>query len=45
MDDRRGARPGAEKLVLLPGGHFDPCLSGFAESSAAARDWFRRHLR
>jgi fermentation-respiration switch protein FrsA (DUF1100 family) len=31
-------------LVLLPGGHFDPYLSRFEESSAAARDWFRRHL-
>jgi fermentation-respiration switch protein FrsA (DUF1100 family)/ketosteroid isomerase-like protein len=33
-----------KKLVLLPGGHFDPYLSRFGESSAAARDWFRRHL-
>jgi len=35
---------GLEKLALLPGGHFDPYLSRFGESSAAARDWFRRHL-
>jgi fermentation-respiration switch protein FrsA (DUF1100 family) len=33
-----------KKLALLPGGHFDPYLSRFGESSAAARDWFRRHL-
>ncbi|MGX1471491.1 UNVERIFIED_CONTAM: fermentation-respiration switch protein FrsA (DUF1100 family) [Streptomyces canus] len=31
-------------LVLLPGGHFDPYLSRFEESSTAARGWFRRHL-
>lgn len=31
-------------LVLLPGGHFDPYLSNFEESSAAALEWFRRHL-
>lgn len=31
-------------LALLPGGHFDPYLSGFKESSTAALDWFRRHL-
>ena len=33
-----------KKLALLPGGHFDPSLSRFGKSSAAARDWFRRHL-
>jgi fermentation-respiration switch protein FrsA (DUF1100 family) len=33
-----------KRLVLLPGGHFDPYLSGFKESSGAAVDWFRRHL-
>ncbi|MEV6041215.1 alpha/beta hydrolase [Nonomuraea sp. NPDC052116] len=33
-----------KQLALLPGGHFDPYLSRFQESSAAARDWFRRHL-
>jgi fermentation-respiration switch protein FrsA (DUF1100 family) len=33
-----------KELVLLPGGHFDPYLSRFDESSTAARDWFRRHL-
>ena len=32
-------------LVLLPGGHFDPYTgAGFERSSAAARDWFVRHL-
>ncbi|MFD3452806.1 alpha/beta hydrolase [Streptomyces sp. NPDC058691] len=33
-----------KRLALLPGGHFDPYLSGFKESSTAALDWFRRHL-
>lgn len=33
-----------KQLALLPGGHFDPYLSGFSESSTAALDWFRRHL-
>jgi fermentation-respiration switch protein FrsA (DUF1100 family) len=33
-----------KKLALLPGGHFDPYLSRFGKSSAAARDWFRLHL-
>ncbi|MGK5638639.1 alpha/beta hydrolase [Streptomyces sp. URMC 126] len=33
-----------KKLVLLPGGHFDPYLATFEESSAAALEWFRRHL-
>ena len=33
-----------KNLALLSGGHFDPYLSRFGESSAAARDWFRRHL-
>ncbi|MFH8410218.1 alpha/beta hydrolase [Streptomyces sp. NPDC018019] len=33
-----------KKLVLLPGGHFDPYLASFEESSAAALEWFRRHL-
>ena len=35
-----------KELVLLPGGHFDPYTgAGFERSSAAARDWFVRHLR
>jgi hypothetical protein len=33
-----------KKLVLIPGGHFDPYLSNFPQSSAAALDWFRTHL-
>jgi hypothetical protein len=33
-----------KKLTLIAGGHFDPYLSGFEQSSAAARDWFRQHL-
>ncbi|MEU6572598.1 alpha/beta hydrolase [Streptomyces sp. NPDC046805] len=33
-----------KKLVLLPGGHFDPYLSGFKESSGAAVAWFRHQL-
>lgn len=33
-----------KRLVMLEGGHFDPYVSGFGESSAAAIDWFERHL-
>ena len=33
-----------KKLVTVPGGHFDPYLSRFNESSAAARAWFAEHL-
>ncbi len=33
-----------KRLVALEGGHFDPYVSGFGESSAAAIDWFKRHL-
>ena len=33
-----------KKLVTIPGGHFDAYLSGFEQSSAAARDWFVEHL-
>jgi uncharacterized protein len=33
-----------KKLVLIPGGHFDPYLAGFQMSSGAAVDWFRQHL-
>jgi hypothetical protein len=32
------------QLVLIPGGHFVPYLEEFQTSSAAARDWFLRHL-
>ena len=34
-----------KKLVILPGGHFDAYGAGFAQASAAARDWFVEHLR
>ena len=33
-----------KKLVLIPGGHFDPYLSGFERACEAAVDWFRQHL-
>jgi fermentation-respiration switch protein FrsA (DUF1100 family) len=33
-----------KKLVLIPGGHFDPYLSNFDKSSTAAVSWFRQHL-
>jgi fermentation-respiration switch protein FrsA (DUF1100 family) len=33
-----------KELVILPGGHFDAYVAGFAEASAPARDWFVRHL-
>jgi fermentation-respiration switch protein FrsA (DUF1100 family) len=33
-----------KQLVLIPGGHFVPYLEQFPASSAAARDWFLRHL-
>jgi fermentation-respiration switch protein FrsA (DUF1100 family) len=33
-----------KKLVAIPGGHFDPYLSRFKESSAAAPAWFAEHL-
>ncbi len=33
-----------KKLVLLPGGHFDPYVEKFAPSSAAAIAWFKAHL-
>jgi hypothetical protein len=31
-------------LIILPGGHFDAYVKGFAESSGPARDWFVQHL-
>lgn len=34
-----------KKLVLIPGGHFDPYLSNFSRSSGAALDWFREYLQ
>lgn len=33
-----------KKLVLIPGGHFDPYLGGFKASSSAAVNWFKQHL-
>jgi fermentation-respiration switch protein FrsA (DUF1100 family) len=33
-----------KRLVLLPGGHFDAYVDGFEVSSAAATEWFGRHL-
>ena len=33
-----------KKLVTLRGGHFDAYVADFAESSAAATEWFRQHL-
>jgi len=34
-----------KRLVLIPGGHFDPYLDGFQQAEAAATAWFRAHLR
>ena len=34
-----------KRLEVLPGGHFTAYIEDFAQSSAAARDWFARHLR
>jgi dienelactone hydrolase len=31
-------------LVTIPGGHFDPYITRFDQSSAAALDWFKEHL-
>ena len=31
-------------LVLIDGHHYVPYVEGFAQSSAAARDWFLEHL-
>jgi hypothetical protein len=33
-----------KKLVMIPGGHFDPYLGQFSAASAAAVAWFRDHL-
>lgn len=33
-----------KKLVPIPGGHFDPYLTNFPQSSAAALGWFQAHL-
>lgn len=33
-----------KKLSIIPGGHFDAYVAGFAQSSGAARDWFMQYL-
>ncbi|WP_256224233.1 hypothetical protein [Pseudomonas sp. CMR5c] len=33
-----------KRLELLEGGHFDPYLSGFDQSSQYAIEWFAKHL-
>jgi fermentation-respiration switch protein FrsA (DUF1100 family) len=33
-----------KNLVILPGGHFDAYVKGFAAASVPARDWFAQHL-
>ena len=33
-----------KRLVLIPGGHFDPYLDQFPLAEAAATGWFREHL-
>jgi len=33
-----------KRLVLIPGGHFDPYLNEFPRAEAAATEWFREHL-
>jgi dienelactone hydrolase len=33
-----------KRLELIPGGHFDPYLSSFTQSSSAALEWFGGHL-
>jgi len=33
-----------KRLVLVPGGHFDPYLGQFALAEGAATAWFREHL-
>ena len=39
------ARAGQPKeLLVVEGGHYGPVTVAFAEASAAARDWFVRHL-
>jgi len=43
LDDFSRARE-PKKLVMLDGGHFDPYVNLFEQSSGAARDWFVEHL-
>lgn len=33
-----------KRLIVLPGGHFDAYVAGFAAASGPARDWFAQHL-
>src|SRR5699024_134697 len=33
-----------KKLVMIDGGHFEPYIEGFKESSEAAINWFNTHL-
>ncbi|MGY3303213.1 fermentation-respiration switch protein FrsA (DUF1100 family) [Pseudomonas sp. PvR086] len=33
-----------KRLVTIPGGHFDPYITRFDQSSTAALDWFKEHL-
>jgi len=33
-----------KRLVLLPGGHFDPYINNFEQSSTEALKWFSQHL-
>ena len=33
-----------KRLIVLPGGHFDAYVAGFAAASGPARDWFVQHL-
>jgi uncharacterized protein len=39
---KRAGEP--KTLTMLPGGHFDPYVKHFTESSGAARDFFRQRL-
>lgn len=34
-----------KKLILIPGGHFDPYRSQFERAGAGALEWFRKHLQ
>ena len=33
-----------KRLVMIPGGHFDPYDKGFSLAGGAATDWFKQHL-
>ncbi|EFL27452.1 alpha/beta hydrolase [Streptomyces himastatinicus ATCC 53653] len=34
-----------KKLILIPGGHFDPYRAQFEHASTKALEWFRKHLQ